>query len=101
MRVVLFILSLFALPVTAEIRCDTELVTRGATHHEVRERCGVPLSEFSFIDYRYPGYAVYVDEWLYDMGRNRFRRLLQFENGRLVRVDVRDKPGRIRRSRGE
>jgi hypothetical protein len=29
---------------------------------------------------------------MYEFGTNRFRRLLSFENGRLVRVDERDKP---------
>ena len=47
-----------------------------------------------FADYRYPGILVYVDEWIYDLGRNKFRRLLTFENGRLVRIETRDKPRR-------
>ena len=100
MRYVLFLLVMLAsASAPAEMRCATNLVERGATPFEVRERCGAPVSEFSFVDYRYPGYTVYVDEWLYDLGRNRFRRLLQFENGRLVRVDVRDKPEGIRSER--
>ena len=76
MRYVLFILVVLAsTSALAEMRCATNLVERGATPFEVRERCGAPVSEFSFVDYRYPGYTVYVDEWLYDLGRNRFTTL--------------------------
>ena len=38
------------------------------------------------------GAFVQVDEWLYDLGSNRFRRLLRFENGRLVDIETRAKP---------
>jgi hypothetical protein len=76
----------------AELRCDSDLVQRGMTTLEVMERCGYPVYEFGWTDYRYPGYLVRVDEWTYDLGENRFRRLLTFENGRLVRIETRRKP---------
>lgn len=76
----------------AALRCGTELVVRGMTPYEVLERCGVPEYELGWTDYRYPGYFVRVDEWLYDLGDNRFRRLLVFEDGRLIRIDTRRKP---------
>jgi hypothetical protein len=62
------------------------------TPFEVLERCGTPEHELGWMDYRYPGYLVRVDEWLYDLGSNRFRRLLTFENGRLQHIETRDKP---------
>jgi hypothetical protein len=81
-----------AQPAHAELRCASDLVQRGMTTLEVMERCGYPVYEFGWTDYRYPGYLVRVDEWTYDLGENRFRRLLTFENGRLVRIETRRKP---------
>ncbi|MFW6093554.1 MAG: DUF2845 domain-containing protein [Pseudomonadota bacterium] len=80
----------------AAFRCDTELVERGMTPLEVAERCGSPVYEFGWIDLRGPGSWVRVDEWIYEPGPNRFRRLLTFENGRLVRIEMRAKPARSR-----
>ncbi len=74
------------------VRCDTDLVARGATFYEVLERCGEPEHEFARVDFRYPGYTVQLDEWTYDRGTNRFRRVLHFENGRLRRIELRSKP---------
>lgn len=87
-------LALVASLAAAEFRCDQSLVRRGLTPFEVYERCGAPEFESQFADYRYPGILVYVDEWTYHLGSNKFRRLLTFENGRLVRVETRDKPKR-------
>ena len=42
----------------------------------------------------WPYLLVHVDEWTYNLGRNKFRRLLRFENGRLVRIEMRRKPKR-------
>jgi hypothetical protein len=44
------------------------------------------------VEFLYEGVPVYVDEWLYDLGDNRFRRLLRFENGRLRKVELVGKP---------
>jgi len=84
----------FTLPAAAGLRCDQSLVGRGLTPFEVLERCGSPEFEMGFADYRYPGILVHVDEWTYDLGHNKFRRLLTFENGRLVRIEMRSKPKR-------
>lgn len=74
------------------VRCDQSLVGTGATFVEVLERCGEPEYEYARVDYRYPGYTVHIDEWTYAQGRNRFRRVLQFENGRLHDIELRSKP---------
>jgi hypothetical protein len=87
-------LLLLTMPAAAGLRCDVSLVTRGQTLFEVLERCGSPEFEMRFADYRYPGFVVHVEEWTYDLGRNKFRRLLTFENGRLVRIETRGKPRR-------
>jgi len=80
------------------VRCDQTLVTTGATFVEVLERCGEPEHEFARVDFRYPGYTVQVDEWTYAQGRNRFRRVLHFENGRLLDIELRSKPRHSRLS---
>lgn len=84
--------ALAAAPAHAGFRCDTELVRRGMTPYEVLERCGEPVYELGWTDFRYPGLFVRVDEWTYELGRNKFRRLLTFENGRLIRIETRSKP---------
>ena len=84
--------ALLAAPASAGFRCDPELVTDGMTPLEVLERCGEPEFELGWTDYRYPGLFVRVDQWSYNLGSNRFRRLLIFENGRLVDIEERDKP---------
>jgi hypothetical protein len=89
----LVLVGCFAAPQAfAAFRCDTDLVRRGMTPLEVVERCGEPHYEFGWTDFRYPGLFVRVDEWTYELGRNKFRRLLTFENGRLVRIETRSKP---------
>ena len=35
-----------------------------------------------------------MEEWLYTPGRTKFRRLVRFENGRVVDIDTRGKPVR-------
>lgn len=77
------------------VRCDANLVQRGFTFYEVEERCGEPAFALSRTDFRYPGYLVQVDEWVYELGRNRFRRQLTFENGRLRDIETRRKPRRL------
>ena len=87
------VLLMPALPAASdEMRCGESLVERGFTPLEVLERCGPPQFEMRWSDYRYPGIWVRVDEWTYHLGSNKFRRLLTFENGRLVRIELRDKP---------
>ncbi|MGI9327871.1 MAG: DUF2845 domain-containing protein [Pseudomonadales bacterium] len=85
---------LFAAPAWAEsnLRCAESIIQRGFTFYEVEERCGPPVFEYSRTVYRYPGYLVDVDEWVYELGRNRYRRQLTFENGRLRRIETRSKP---------
>ncbi len=93
MRAFLLLSLLFALPATAgDLRCEGRLVARGLTPYEVIERCGEAVYEDRRVEFLYEGVPVYVDEWLYDLGDNRFRRLLRFENGRLRKVELLRKP---------
>ena len=74
------------------MRCGDDLVQRGFTFFEVLERCGKPDLEYAW-DQRYvPGVEARVTEWVYEQGRNKFRRVLRFEEGRLRNVELRPKP---------
>lgn len=74
------------------MRCDNNLLTRGLTFIEVIERCGKPDAEYRTALLYVPGVYAPVEEWTYELGSNKFRRLLTFENGRLRRIELRPKP---------
>lgn len=74
------------------MRCGDSIVQRGHTFFEVLERCGKPDLEYDW-DHRYvPGVEARVTEWVYELGTNKFRRILRFEEGRLRNVELRPKP---------
>ena len=60
--------------------------------YEVSQLCGAPVAQFSRIEFLQPNVAIYVDEWIYRFGNNKFERLLRFENSRLRRVRTLRKP---------
>jgi len=92
-RVAVLVISLCAAGhIRAEMRCDESLVQRGYTFVEVLERCGAPDAEYRRVNFLTAGVYLPVEEWFYEQGSNRFRRLLTFENGRLVRIELRPKP---------
>lgn len=76
------------------LRCGVAIVSEGQYTFEVEERCGEPMFQRTFVEYR--GYdigpfwaiPVQVDEWVYDLGQVKFRRLLRFEDGRLTRIQT-------------
>ena len=74
------------------LRCDTSVVSRGLTFLEVVERCGKPDAEYRWAHVYVPGVYAPVEEWTYELGSNKFRRLLRFENGRLRSIELRPKP---------
>jgi len=88
------LLTLFATPAAeaASLRCEKAILTEGAHMFEVSELCGAPVAEFSRVEYLVPRVAVYVDEWVYRQGTNRFQRILRFENGRLRSIRTLRKP---------
>ena len=85
-----------ARPAAAEgtLRCGVAIVSEGQYTFEVEERCGEPLFQRTHVEYR--GYdigpfwavPVQVDEWVYDLGQVKFRRLLRFEDGVLTRIST-------------
>lgn len=82
----------------ASMRCGQSVIERGLELYEVIERCGEPVDHRSYIFYR--GYdvgyfemgPVQVDELIYEIGDNKFRRKLRFEDGRLMRIELLQKP---------
>jgi len=80
------------MPVHADMRCEYGVVSRGLTPFEVAQRCGGAVFQQTRLEHREPGYYVHVDEWIYDQGTNKFQRLLRFENGRLLKIEMLDKP---------
>ncbi len=75
------------------VRCGVDVVKEGFRSFEVLERCGEPAFRHGWVEQYFPyGPSRYIDEWTYELGRNKFRRLLRFENGRLTRITTRKKP---------
>ncbi len=76
----------------ASLRCDKAILREGAHMYEVSELCGEPVAEFSRLEQLHPDVVIYVDEWVYRLGNNRFQRMLRFENGRLRSIRTLRKP---------
>lgn len=81
--------------------CTPARLQEGISEFEVVSRCGEPLSRrttWKVASTRHrrnhlEAQAVFpVDEWLYEFGDNRFRRIITFEDGRVVRVETKKKP---------
>lgn len=80
-------------------QCSPGVIERGLSEFELHHRCGVPLeerTEWHFGPSRshsgHPRQAVPVQEWLYEFGDNRFRRLVILRAGEVVATQRRDKP---------
>jgi hypothetical protein len=96
----------------SRFECGTRFVAVGDSRFEVLRRCGEPswrdgwdeerLERVSGIPYmdgsvyygsRTPLFTkvhVWVEEWVYNMGPQRFMRVLRFENNRLINIEVGD-----------
>ncbi len=87
--------------------CGNRLVTEGDDQYRVLRACGEPdYSDTFFVTETHRHYRrgpeyfvdVRVDRWVYDFGRLRFVRHLEFRNGRLVDIKMGDRgEGRRRR----
>lgn len=96
---------------TWALRCGQLLVLEGDHQIQVLQRCGQPDYSDRRVEYRpsplygygpygygpyWPGRGfgtlvpVYIDEWIYNFGPNRFMQLLIFVNGRLVKIKALD-----------
>jgi hypothetical protein len=76
------------------LRCGQAVVTAGLRDFEVLERCGEPLTQRTRTEVRgydvgpIDVYYVVVEEWVYDPGGRKLRRLLRFEDGVLMSVET-------------
>jgi hypothetical protein len=83
-------LLLVAVPAAHAFRCGQSVVTEGLRDFEVLERCGEPLYQTSRTEIRgydvgpLDVYYVVIEEWVYDTGERKLRRLLRFEDGELM-----------------
>jgi Protein of unknown function (DUF2845) len=110
------LILLFSTPLLA-LRCGHSLVQPGDRKSYVYEICGepdyvdshferrgnenyadvtqnnfgqnrrFPNNSFNFGQSHYQDVEVLVEEWVYDFGSARLRKLLRFENGRLIEVE--------------
>ena len=79
------------------LRCGNRLVTEGDYKYEVIQRCGEPqLQELVSVETRYKrlpnsnksvAVELPVEQWVYDMGRGRFLKILTFKGMRLEKVE--------------
>jgi hypothetical protein len=84
----------YANPPKPEPRCDDELPSSGATKAEVRAKCGEPiLKEERKEEILVNADAgtkrtitIIIEEWTYNFGPNKFIRIFQFKNGKLVDI---------------
>jgi Protein of unknown function (DUF2845) len=94
--------SLLASANAQAMRCGVSLVAQGQWMYEVLEQCGAPIEQHTrtiFLGvnegYAINGFAaatsIVVDEWVYDFGPHRLRRLLRFEDGQLMRIETLDR----------
>lgn len=85
--------------VEPRLGCAATQLHEGMSEYELYARCGAPLSERQWhlvrpLGHRgLGGYEVTpVEEWLYDFGQSRFRRVVRLENGRVTGIATADKP---------
>ena len=81
--------------------CSAARVQQGTTEFELVARCGEPVSKRvtwqTLPSGHHHGYsgtqALFpVEEWLYEFGDNRFRRIITLQNGRITQVETAKKP---------
>lgn len=83
---------------SARNQCAVETLRQGMSEFELYYRCGEPLERREWWQQipagtgrLHPGYSlVPIEEWLYDFGRTRFRRVVRLENGRVTAVSSTD-----------
>lgn len=93
------VLSLYSFNAAYALKCGRELIQVGDYRDEVLELCGEPDSvethfevvtrklRFPFRTQDYQEIVeIEVEEWVYNLGRRRFRQYLRFENGVLKEI---------------
>ena len=96
---VFLVLSLCSSNAAYAMKCGHKLVQEGDYRADILERCGEPDSvethfevvsrklRFPFKTQEYQEIVeIEVEEWVYNLGRRRFRQYLRFENGVLKEI---------------
>ena len=112
MVVVLLLALIFNTNAMADssLRCNSTIVSLGATSQEVLDKCGRPDLRESwetshnqyvqqFYDYENERFIlpklivgpIQMERWTYDFGSNKFIRYLNFQNGELIKIETGDK----------
>jgi len=85
---------------STSMRCGTLLVSLGDTKLETLLKCGEPVWRETVADgygpsfyFRRDGrtfrtYSGFFEEWTYNFGPQQFMRILRFQNGRLVDIQL-------------
>ncbi|MEQ5808839.1 DUF2845 domain-containing protein [Alteromonas sp. NFXS44] len=68
------------------LRCGTKLVLEGESTYDVIQKCGQPDSQEDLGFIRKRDDYVKVTRYIYDMGNGKFLRLLDFHNGKLIKI---------------
>ena len=82
------------------LRCGNKLVSVGDTKIELLQKCGEPIQvthrkerypiriyDYHLDDYRLSYEIVYVEEWIYNFGPNRFMQSIIFRDGRISKIE--------------
>lgn len=90
--VILFAVFLKPLPTLADsFRCGLSIVKTGDSFVEVLDKCGPPLAKVGSVEEVRSGRRttyIGVEQWIYNTGKRRLRRILVFRNGFLDEVLV-------------
>ena len=84
------------------LHCGKRLVLVGASRAEVLAKCGEPVTREHWVEYRSVAqpfafappleeevyFPVWIEEWEYNFGAQRFRQKVRFEDGRLRAIDA-------------
>lgn len=85
---------------STSMRCGTVLVSLGDTKLETLLKCGEPVWRETLAGGCCPGsylrraggrfktYSGFFEEWTYNFGPQQFMRILRFQNGRLVDIEL-------------
>jgi hypothetical protein len=114
-QLIFLLCFLFSTPLFA-LRCGHSLVDLGDYRANVYDKCGeadsieshferrssanqaniiqfnsnggrqIPNNALNYGQSYYADTEILVEEWIYDFGRERLRKLLRFENGRLIQI---------------
>ena len=75
----------------AQMRCGNALVEEGDYKAQVLLKCGEPLLRDRFYEGAYFPCRI-IEQWTYDLGPQKFLRLLTFEEGQLREIEKIERP---------